>query len=446
MKNLLSFFLILSLTFLNNCSFDNKTGIWKEHNKKIIEKAKSKKKIEKIFKKREIFDQETESKDIVIVSEKKRNTDWTEYNFSESNDVPHLEYQNNKNRIFKSKKIGKNNYSIDNIDSEPLVLKDSIVFSDLNGNIYNYSIERKELIWKFNFYKRKFKNIPIKINFKIMLNNLIISDNLGYFYNINIDTGQLVWAKNQGVPLTSEIKSYSEKIFLLNQDNKFYIFEKSNGKKILDFETFPVILKKNNKQTLALDSKNNLYFVTSAGQVFSLNHQNYKINWLRNIKSSASSDEFGLFYSSPIIVKDNSVYLSSSQNTMSIDSVSGKTNWEIPFGTRIRPVISNRFIFLVSKEGFILNIDSNSGKIIWSKKLFGSNKVNLKKMGEVISLFLISDQLFLTTKKGYFFFVNYENGEIINYAKVAKGFYSKPSVTNKKIYIIDKNMSVLIFN
>ena len=446
MKNLLSFFLTLSLIFLNNCSFDNKTGIWKEHNKAIIEKAKSKQKIEKIFKKNEIFDQETESKDIVIISEKEENRDWLEYNFVESNNVSHLEYQNNKNRIFKSKKIGKKKYSIDNIDSEPLVLKDNIIFADLSGNIYNYSTQRKKLVWKFNFYKKKFKNIPVKINLKIILKNLIVSDSLGYFYNINIDTGQLIWAKNQGVPLTSAIKSYSEKIFLLNQDNKFYIFEKNNGKKILDFETFPVILKKNNKQTLALDSRDNLYFVTSAGQVFSLNHQNYKINWLRNIKSARSEDEFGLFYSSPIIIKDSSVYLSSSQSTISLDSFSGKTNWEIPFGTRIRPVISNRFIFLVSKEGFILNVDISSGKIIWSKKLFKSKEVNLKKMGEVISLFLISDQLFLSTKNGYFFFINYENGETLNYAKVAKGFYSKPVVTNKKIYIIDKNMSVLMFN
>ena len=444
MKNLLSFFLILSLIFLNNCSFDNKTGVWKEHNKAIIEKAKSKQKIEKIFKKNEIFDQETESKDIVIISEKEENRDWSEYNFVESNNVSHLEYQNNKNRIFKSKKIGKKKYSIENIDSEPLVLKDNIIFADLSGNVYNYSTQRKKLVWKFNFYKKKFKNIPIKINLKIILNNLIASDNLGYFYNINIDTGQLIWAKNQGVPLTSEIKSYSEKIFLLNQDNKFYIFEKNNGKKILDFETFPVVLKKNNKQTLALDSRDNLYFVTSGGQVFSLNHQDYKINWLINIADS--SDEFGLFYSSPIIVKDNSVYLSSSQSTMSIDSFVGKTNWEIPFGTRIKPVISNRFIFLVSKKGFILNADLRTGKIVWSKKLFTSKEINLKKMGEVTSLFLISDQLFFTTKNGYFFFVNYENGETINYAKVAKGFYSRPAVADGKIYIIDKDMRVLVFN
>ena len=131
---------------------------------------------------------------------------------------------------------------------------------------------------------------------------------------------------------------------------------------------------------------------------------------------------------------------------MSIDSFAGKTNWEIPFGTRIRPVISNRFIFLVSKEGFILNIDLRTGKIVWSKKLFTSKETNLKKMGEVTSLLLISDQLFFTTKNGYFFFVNYENGEIINYAKVAKGFYSRPAVADGKIYIIDKDMRVLVFN
>tara|TARA_B100000029_G_scaffold397989_1_gene396411 strand:+ start:976 stop:2316 length:1341 start_codon:yes stop_codon:yes gene_type:complete len=446
MKNLLSFFLILLLVFLNSCSFDRKTGIWKEHNKKIIEEAKSQKKTERIFEKNKIFDQEITSKDIVVISEKKKNKDWLEDNFEQNNDVPHLDYQNNKNSILKSKKIGKNNHSVETLNLEPLVFQENIFFSDLSGNIYNYSADSRKLLWKFNFYKKKFKNIPIKINLKIIPKNLIVSDSLGYFYNINIDTGKLVWAKNQGIPLTSEIKSYNEKLFMLNQDNKFYIFEKNNGKKILDFETFPVILKKNNKQTLALDSRSNLYFVTSAGQIFSVNHQDYKINWLKNIEDTGSTDEFGLFYSSPVIVKDDTVYLSSSQATMSLDSSSGTTKWKIPFGTKIRPIISGRFIFLVSKEGFILNVDNRNGKIAWSKKIFKSKEVSLKKMGEITSLLLISDQLFLTTKNGYFFFLNYKNGEIIHYAKVAKGFYSRPAVGNGKIYIIDKNMRVLIFN
>ena len=446
MKNVSSFFLIFFLILLSNCSFDNKSGIWKEHNKKIIKKAKNEEKVEKIFKKNKIFDEEVRSTDIVIISKEKENFGWLEDNLNSNNDVSHLKYQNNKDRILKSKKIGKRNHSLEIINSDPLVFEENIYFSDLNGNIYKYSTNLKKLLWKFNFYKNKFKNIPIKVNLKIISNNIIASDSLGYFYNINIDTGQLLWAKNHGVPLTSEIKAFESKLFMLNQDNKFYIFQKDNGKKILDFETFPVILKKNNKQTLSLDSKNNLYFVTSAGQIFSLNHKNYKINWLKNVKAAESTGEYGLFYSSPIIVKDESVYISSSEATLSIDSSSGNTNWEIGFGTRIRPVISGRFIFLISEKGFILNADLNSGKPIWSKKLFKSEEFNLKKIGEVTSLLLISDQLFFTTKNGYFFFINYENGEIINYAKVAKGFYSRPVVANGKIYIIDKSMSVLVFN
>ncbi len=446
MKNLLGFFLILFLIFLSNCSFDNKTGIWKEHNKKIIEKVKDRESPEQIFAKKKTFDTEIKSKDLIIISKKEKNINWLEDNLTITNHVPHLNYQNEKNSIFKSKKIGKNSHSVERTNSEPLFSEESIFFNDPNGNIYKYSLKARKLVWKFNFYKKKFKNVPIKINLKILSNSLIVSDNLGYLYNINMDTGKIVWAKNQGVPLTSEIKSYKDKIFLLNQDNKFYVFEKDNGKKILDFETFPVILKKNNKQTLALDSRDNLYFVTSAGQIFSLNHQNFKINWLNNIKDTGSSDEFGLFYSSSIIAKDNYVYLSSSQSTMSIDSYLGKINWEIPFGTRIRPIVSGKFIFLVSKEGFILSADLDNGKVAWSKKLFTSKEVNSKKMGEVTSLLLISDQLFFTTKNGYFFFLNYKNGKIINYAKVAKGFYSRPIVVNGKIYIIDKNMRVLVFN
>ena len=60
---------------------------------------------------------------------------------------------------------------------------------------------------------------------------------------------------------------------------------------------------------------------------------------------------------------------------------------------------------------------------------------------------LISNQIFMTTSKGYFLFANYQNGKIINYPKVDKtGFFTKPIVANKKIYIINRKMRVLVFN
>jgi len=64
-----------------------------------------------------------------------------------------------------------------------------------------------------------------------------------------------------------------------------------------------------------------------------------------------------------------------------------------------------------------------------------------------MSLVLVSDQILVTTSKGFFLFINYKNGEIINYTKASRnGFFSNPILVNKKIYIIDNKMRVLIFN
>ena len=64
-----------------------------------------------------------------------------------------------KKVIFKSKKIGKNKINLSNVFFEPLVVKNKIFFSDYSGNIYNYSINDKKLLWKFNFYKKKIQKL-----------------------------------------------------------------------------------------------------------------------------------------------------------------------------------------------------------------------------------------------------------------------------------------------
>ena len=42
--------------------------------------------------------------------------------------------------------------------------------------------------------------------------------------------------------------------------------------------------------------------------------------------------------------------------------------------------------------------------------------------------------------------VDYQNGKILNFSKVAKSFFSKPIITDSKIFVIDNKMRVLKFN
>ena len=77
-----------------------------------------------------------------------------------------------------------------------------------------------------------------------------------------------------------------------------------------------------------------------------------------------------LFYSSPIVNKNDKIYFSSSVSTFSINTNNGSINWELPFSTNLRPIVTDQFVFLASKEGFIVNIDNATGKVIWSKSLY----------------------------------------------------------------------------
>ena len=97
-------------------------------------------------------------------------------------------------------------------------------------------------------------------NFSISKNNLIVSDNLGFVYSLDKNSGQIKWAKNYGVPFRSNIKIDGDDIFLVNQDNKFYVISENTGKQKTDLETVPSFLKSKNKSNVSVDEiRKNLF-------------------------------------------------------------------------------------------------------------------------------------------------------------------------------------------
>ena len=61
-------------------------------------------------------------------------------------------------------------------------------------------------------------------------------------------------------------------------------------------------------------------------------------------------------------------------------------------------------------------------------------------------IYIISNKIMATTSKGYFLFLDYRNGEVSSYTKAASaGFFSRPSIVDGKIYLIDSKMRLLIY-
>ena len=442
------FSFIIPIFFLVNCSFNNPGDFFRDKAKEL-EKEVLKKNSKLVFTESKKFKEEVTGLVKSKITKAIVNSNWSETNFRSNNYIPHLEYSDSKRLTYKSKKIGKNKFDMLDLSFEPIIYDNNVFFYDTSGNIYKFSIGERSLLWKFNFYKKRYKNVPIQLKLKISNKNLIVSDNLGYLYSLGIDTGNLTWAKNYGVPFRSTIKTQDENVFLLNQNNKFYIINERDGEKETSFETFPSILKSELETSISLDtSKNNLYFITSTGQLYSINYKTRNLNWLLNLSMSNEGQSEKLFFSSPIIYNDDTIFISTSISTYSINATDGVINWELPFSTYIRPVTSENFFILASKDGFILNLDSKTGKVLWSKNLFKSSKeLKQKKIGSITSLLLVSNKILASTSKGFFLFIDYKNGKILNYTKASRsGFFSNPVLAEKKIYIVDGKIRILIFD
>ena len=229
MVRILSLFIYIIFLFLiTNCSFKNPGGFF-DNRLEELEKEITLKNTKLVFSKSKKFRKEISGEVKINISKPIINENWTQKNLNINNEIPHLSYESKRQLIYKSRKIGKNKHDFKSFSFEPIILNDNVIFYDTLGNIYNFSLNKNKILWRFNFYKKRYKNLPINIKLKYSNNNLIASDNLGYIYSLSISSGALNWAKNYGIPFRSNLKIHNGYIFVLNQDNKYYFIKESNG-------------------------------------------------------------------------------------------------------------------------------------------------------------------------------------------------------------------------
>ena len=105
--------------FLLNCSF-GAPGVWNDLSEEL-QMAKTREDSKVIFSSAKKFNKTVINKSITKTSKPITNKDWTQQNLNNGNHIPHLNYQNEKNLISKSKKLGKNSFNIISEDFQPII-------------------------------------------------------------------------------------------------------------------------------------------------------------------------------------------------------------------------------------------------------------------------------------------------------------------------------------
>ena len=443
----LIFFLIFIL--FASCSFDNKSGIWSgsEKAKKKASKLEKEQRrvidVVKVYTSETFFSKEIPAVKSVNLTKPKTNSFWKMSGLNLQNFVGNI-YLSGIDNNFLKKKIGKNKFSISQVMASPLVFNDNIIFADDTGTIFSIN-QRGKINWKKNIYKKIYKKIYKHLSFSIYKDKIYIADNIGFIYVISSESGKLIWLKNYEIPIKSNIKIFDNKIFVINQDNRLLCLDIEKGSKIWDVRSISSFIKSQNFLALAISKEGDLITLNSSGDLLKVKANNGQVYWSLNTTSPTAALDNVFFKSSEIVISDNDIIFSASSLIFSINLSNGYLNWQIDIGTKNTPIIDGNNIFLISDNGYYVNLDRNSGKIIWSTNILKILKKK-KQMTQITGFIMGSGKIYATTLNGYLIVCSAVSGNIEYFKKIGNQITAAPIINDGSLYILTENSRILGFN
>ena len=427
---------LIILIFVQNCSFDNKTGIWKNENSFSKEDNE-------IFKEFKTLSSSAETYDKIVKLDKNfifklgnsiNNFEWSDIYYKNTNNFDNFKYNNQNQLIFKSSKLTKHK-----VNDYTLFIKDYLITSDNKGNILIFSIKNNKLITKFNFYKKKYKKINKYLNIIVEKNVIYVADNIDYLYAFDFIQNKILWAKNYKVPFRSNLKISGNKLITSNQNNNLYFFTKNSGDILKLIPTEENVVKNQFKNNLSIN-KDSLFFINTFGSLYSVDIKKMIIKWFVNLNQSLDLNPSNLFYGNEIVNYEDKVVISSTQFTYIINTQTGSIIDKKNFSFLLKPVILNGYLFSVTKNNLLISMNLNNGNILYSidvNQEIAEYLNTKKKKVEFRNIIVTNESVLIFLKNSYLLKFNI-NGDLEEVNKL-------PSKISTQPMIIDGSMLFLYF-
>ena len=419
--------------FLNNCSLNENSRIWK--NKK--DNSINPKNIKKIFSEKKIITQFNQELKLDLANVKINNKI-----VDNQNNYGFQDYSGSIDKVgnYKFSKLD----DVNELNFKPVFLNDGLIFFDKKGSIIRYDNNQK-VLWKKNHYSKLEKKLKPKLNFVLVDQNLLITDSISKYYSINVNSGELIWSKNNIYPFNSEIKRSKNKIFVVDYKNTLRCYNIHDGSECWNLPTEDSFTISSSNFSLIIDGEL-IIFTNSIGDVTAVDIDSGLITWQLPTQSSSIINETYNFKVSKLVSDNESIYFSNNKNEFySIDVKTGTTNWINEINSNLTPIISGNLIFTVSNEGYLHVIEKNNGNIIRISDLYLDYKIKKRKNVKPIGFAIGDKKLYLTNTDGKMIIVDLNLGKVIGVEKIAGNFTSRPFIFNQSLFVI-RNGSIIQYN
>ena len=425
MNNILRYFVILLL--LNNCSLDNKSGIWTGKKDLVVVEEDN---IKKIFIKDEVLKKEFNPNLEINLTSKVVNNSFVN-NLTNNNGRINYEGKLKKISKFKFSKI--NNF--ENSEPELIFENDNLIFFDNKGSIIKFNPD-SSIIWKKNYYDKSEKKLRPILTFGQSSDTLIVADNTSKYYALNLENGKLLWSKYNSSPFNSQIKTYKDRFFVIDFNNILRCISVKDGTELWNIKTSNTFIKSQKKLSIVVVN-NVIYFNNSTGDITAVDTNSGAMLWQTPTQNSTIYENTFLLQTSNIVANNQMLIFSNNKNEFySLDLITGNLKWKQKINSSVQPSIINNLIFTVTNEGYLTIIDSKTGNIIRVTDIFYNIKKKKRKKIKPVGFIVGKKNIYLTTSHGRLFIIDIKLGKTQSVIKIDNNKISRPFILSKNLFIV----------
>ena len=420
--------IIFSLCLIS-CSVYDTTGFWSKQ--KQIDKENLQ--FKKIFDEKEFQEIELNPSFLINVEFEnvKKNLD-----IKFDNNDGYVNFNGEINNVSKFKFSKIKNFK--KIEPNLILNNNNVIFFDDKGNLLCFD-QNSNLVWKQNIYTKEEIKIGPLLSLHKKNDKLIVTDNLARIYSLDIDTGDLLWEKRHNSPFNSEIKTYKNRIYVIDSKNTLNSFLLKDGSKVWSHITEKSFVNSLKRLSLVIIN-DKVIFNNSLGDITAVNAKDGKLIWQTVTFNSNMFEDIMSLKTSDLVIDENNLYFSNNKNEFySLDSETGLINWKQQISSSLKPTIIESLIFTYSNTGYQYVIEKNSGNIIRVNDVFYQFKEKKRNKISPTGFIMNTREIFLSTSIGKLLIVNWSDGRVKNTINVGKDYISRPYVDNKIMYLIKDN-------
>ena len=233
-------------------------------------------------------------------------------------------------------------------------------------------------------------------------------------------------------------------IVVASQNNNLFFFDKK-GNQLALIPTEETIVKNQFINNISSNNEN-LFFLNTYGSIYAIDNRNLKIKWFLNLNQSINLNTSNHFLGSEIINHKKFVIISSEKFTYVIDSSSGVIIYKKEFSSKIKPVAFSKYLFLLTKNDFLVCLDLDAGKILYSYDV--NDKIaefldTKKKRVKFKNFMIVNSQIFIFLNNSYVLKFSID-GKLKKIEKLPTRLLSNPIILDKSIFYADSNHKLSI--